>query len=86
MSYSLRLAEAVTLSLELAGGVGGGAHVIAALQVGVGVGMTTLPSALQGATKDFPRLVTCPVKKTYLYLFMLDSSVKMAKQRKETTF
>ena len=62
MSYSLRLAEAVTLSLELAGGVGGGAHVIAALQVGVGVGMTTLPSALQGATKDFPRLVTCPVK------------------------
>jgi len=52
------LAEADTLSLELAVGVGGAGQLTGTLQVGAGDGRVTLPSGLQSTLKVFPMLFT----------------------------
>lgn len=58
VSNSVRFADVVFSSLELAGGIGGAGQLTGILQVGMGLGRITLPSDLHGTEKVLPTLVT----------------------------
>lgn len=71
-SYSVMFVEVEFISFEVTGGAGGAGQLTGTLQVGIGLGKTTLPSGLHFTEKVFPTLVTWPkINQTFFVLVLI---------------